>query len=596
MAGAPVESSSLSHPDSGNAGGSARVLLVVIWLIGIALALLDAWAYRFWITPDGVSYLDMGRAWFEGHWQTALNGYFGALYALLTGLGLALIRPSAYWELPVVHGINVVIFVLVMACFHWMLRQVRRAVSEVADHEHAGASPLPEWAWVVVAYAAFLWCSFYLIAVRTITPDLLLSGWIYLACGLALRAGTMRSAGASCVLLGLVLGLAYLTKGAAVVFIIIVFVLVAWLRLRRSMGWRCLPLAFASLLVVVSPYVAALSIYSGRFTVGQSGALNWAWNVNDSLPFRHWQGGDGAHGRPIHPTRQILDDPPVFEFAEPIRATYPPWYDPAYWNEGIRPYWSTRQVLRNVAHGVKDLTFEVLFYPAQFALLAGWIALWAGRGRLGKTLRLVGSVHLVLLLPAVVGIGVYLITHVEGRYVAPYVVMLWVGAFAAIRWPVAGSNDDGRTGAAVAVAVCVLLSFAARTALLVLYRDGPSPVIWRVASGLRDLGIDEGARVGVIGNGAHESPWAYLGRLRIVAELPLVGHALDRYGADTCFANPAVVDAFHRAGVQAIVARHVPDRFADVGWQRIGQTDRFVLVLEPRSTSRPATQDHSDGP
>ena len=39
----------------------------------------------------------------------------------------------------------------------------------------------------------------------------------------------------------------------------------------------------------------------------------------------------------MHPTRQIMTHPPVFEFDGPVPGTYPPWTDPSYWNEGVHP-------------------------------------------------------------------------------------------------------------------------------------------------------------------------------------------------------------------------------------------------------------------
>src|ERR1700691_3329696 len=39
-----------------------------------------------------------------------------------------------------------------------------------------------------------------------------------------------------------------------------------------------------------------------------------------------------------HPVRKIFDKPEAFEFATPLNATYPPWFDPCYWLQGCKIY------------------------------------------------------------------------------------------------------------------------------------------------------------------------------------------------------------------------------------------------------------------
>jgi hypothetical protein len=70
---------------------------------------------------------------------------------------------------------------------------------------------LPEWALWAIAYPLFLWSSLVLVGLWLVTPDLLLSGWIYLAAGLLVRLRNENSY-AKFLALGLVLGAAYLCK------------------------------------------------------------------------------------------------------------------------------------------------------------------------------------------------------------------------------------------------------------------------------------------------------------------------------------------------------------------------------------------------
>lgn len=78
-------------------------------------------------------------------------------------------------------------------------------------------------------------------------------------------------------------------------------------------------------------------------TFGDSALPNYAWYTG--VPYRHWQGEPPGNGTPRHPTRKIFSEPAVYEFAASVGGTYPPWYDPSYWYEGVVPNLSlTKQV------------------------------------------------------------------------------------------------------------------------------------------------------------------------------------------------------------------------------------------------------------
>ncbi|MBA3714787.1 MAG: hypothetical protein H0W76_20390, partial [Pyrinomonadaceae bacterium] len=73
---------------------SWRWLHIVFWSIAIVLGALHAWHGRYEISPDGISYLDMGDAYWRGDFQMAINGYWSPLYSWLLGLALLVIKPS----------------------------------------------------------------------------------------------------------------------------------------------------------------------------------------------------------------------------------------------------------------------------------------------------------------------------------------------------------------------------------------------------------------------------------------------------------------------------------------------------------------------
>ena len=160
-----------------------------------------------------------------------------------------------------------------------------------------------------------------------------------------------------------------------------------------------------------APLIVMLSAQKGRLTFGDSGKLNYAWAVSPRTFWRNWQGSEPGSGTPVHPTRQVLQDPPVFEFAGPVPGTYPPWADPSYWNAGLQWHFSMRpqaQVLAaNFASEIRLLLRAqpgVVIAIIVLALLSGG-AWFAGLRELWPLVALRAAAF-----------AVYLPVHVEDRF------------------------------------------------------------------------------------------------------------------------------------------------------------------------------------
>src|SRR5208282_1588383 len=141
----------------------------------LVLGLIQVWANRFYMTSDGISYLDMAAAYLRGDWHTAINGYWNPLYSWLMGIGLLVLRPSTYWEYPAVQLINFGIYAATVASFEYFLRGL------LQKQKNAMTISL-------IAYALFLWSSLELIQVSMVNPDMLVAASVYTALGALLRA------------------------------------------------------------------------------------------------------------------------------------------------------------------------------------------------------------------------------------------------------------------------------------------------------------------------------------------------------------------------------------------------------------------------
>ncbi len=167
---------------------SHQRLITIFWLIAIVLGAIAAWDARYIMDPDGISYLDMGDAYFRGDWEMAINAYWSPLYSWLLGLALYILKPSPFWEYPVVHLVNLVIYLCSLGCFQFFMNEfIRYHRSQKGRFSEYEGVTLPEWAWLVIGYTLFIWSSLKLITLSVVTPDMCVSAFVYLASGLLLR-------------------------------------------------------------------------------------------------------------------------------------------------------------------------------------------------------------------------------------------------------------------------------------------------------------------------------------------------------------------------------------------------------------------------
>jgi hypothetical protein len=571
-----------------------RRLRIIFLLLAVALGALSAWDARHAMNPDGISYLDVGDACVRGDWKSAVNALWSPLYPCLTGSALSLVKPSTYWEIPLVHLVNFGVYVLALICFDLFLRELirsRRVTGGGAD-ESAGAdgsaeASLPEWAWLALGYPLFMWASLRLITVAAVTPDMCVAACVYVVCAVVLRVGGGAVNRTQFVILGAVLGVGYLAK-ASFLPVALIFLVVAASSVRNFRRGASLSLlALVVFLSVSSVYYVPLSVARGRLTFGESGRLNYLWYVDGFTLHAHWRGETPGGGSPAHPTRKIYDSPAVYEFREPVRATYPPWYDPAYWYEGARARFDLAGQARVLRSNLKIL-YEIFCRGAQAIWLVGFLALFViGCERWSCVRRIARRWN--LLLPAVAAMGMYSLVHVEARYVGAFAAVLALGLFSAVRLP--EDRALKRLGACVVVAVAALMTtslvVAGADAVRNLARDvtegGRAPAQWQVAESLREAGLRPGDEVASIGYGFGAS-WARLARVRIVAEITSGSLAAPTGDVDAFWrSEPAkreeIIRALAGTGAKVVVAEGMPGGVPADGWRRVGSTDYYIYPL-----------------
>jgi hypothetical protein len=557
---------------------------IAFGLIAVVLGFCHVWADHHYLTnADAMSYLDIAEAYLRRDWHTAVNAYWSPLYSWLIALALLIVRPSPYWKFSVIHLVNFAIYLFALGCFAFLIQELVHFNRSRRDALlAAGLVMLPGWALVALGYPLFIWSSLYLLFLAIESPDMLVASFLYLACGLLLRIRRQPSKWLSFVFLGTALGFGYLAKSVmlpmAIVFLVASLISIGNLR-------RALPrvaLAVALFLLIAGPFVFAISRAKGRLTFGDSGKLNYLWSIN-RVPAPHWQGELPGHGTPKHPTRRVFDTPPIYEFGDPVGGTYPVWYDPTYWYEGSVSHFDFRQQLR-VSGGAAQAYYNLFQqWGLQFGLLVGLLTLYL-MGRRGRLLLFDLTHYWSLIVPATAGIGLYLLVSVQGRYVASFLVLLWLSLFSAVRLPY--TPESQRLARAIPIVLMAVMTFTAvasssreailATRQLVAGEDPSAHEQWQVAEGLREIGMVPGDKVAGIGN-SHRAFWAHLRGLRIVAEVRR--DSTGSFWEADLTVKDEIIKALARTGAKAIVADAPPTGMDLTGWQRIRATNYYVYML-----------------
>jgi len=186
-------------------------------------------------------------------------------------------------------------------------------------------------------------------------------------------------------------------------------------------------------------------------------------------------------------------------------------------------------------------------------------------------------------LPSLLACLAYSIVLVEGRYVAPFILVLWTAALAGVSS--SAVLLDRRVIRGVALAMCCLVGTRiAKSAVseVIALRSSPAArenVDWEVAQGLHFLGIAPGdtvAGISIMGK-AH---WARLAGIRVVAEIPL-GEELTFWTADSALRRK-ILDTFAGTGARAIIEEAPPLCADKTEWKQLPGTDYYVYQLNQR--------------
>jgi hypothetical protein len=534
---------------------------------------------------DDISYLDVANLIHAGDWRTALNPQWSIGYPCLISVVRRWFPATPHGELAAIFWLNLSIYLVAWLGFLWLMRLMARGLR--GDPLWEADTPLSPFL-LVCAGCIFVTVQTGVGRVSTVGPDLLVTCIFFFASVFALKVFFRPNLG-NCVALGALLGVGFLTKAILLTLAGVFFGMMVALQGRRRI-FAPLFRAVGVFLLFVVLYGAGLSWSLGRPTLGEAGALNYAFHVNHLSHWMGWQGGPTEFGSPIHPVRMLRTDPPVFAFGEPFHVTYPPQFNMVYWYEGYRQVFSLKNTARAIAgnfHDVKYVFQEIL--PVTLAVMVCFcVALVVKiRTRAGAAPSLNPW---MMYLPSLVGFSLYLLVHVEGRYVAGFLCVLGMAPFFTLDR--LSLRSLIRSAAVLLLVVATLFNSSERlhgaVRSAIARTDMQSGGQWAIADYLMKLNLKAGDKVASIApRNDLRCTWAYASRSHIVAAIG--NDAFDPKSQvqdlHLFFDHPStqqqILQLFREQGAVAVVATEIPFEVSSPGWQHIPGSKAWVRLLEP---------------
>jgi len=555
---------------------------IFFWCVILVLGLLNAWAHRNEVSPDSISYIEIGWATARGGLHQIVNGYWSPLYPFLLSVVFRSFHPPVQWEFTAAHLLNFGVYVASLASFELFLKELilqRQTSGELAE-KSLPVSARTLWIW---GYVFFLWASYFWLGAAWVTPDLCVAVLVFLATALLFRIRRGRGGWLVFAGFGGLLGLGYLAK-AAMFPLAFVFLFSAFYLCRiagasfRAAAFRTL-LATALFAGFALPLISALSAQKGRLTFGDSGALNYAMYVDRAPLWVHWHGQPPGTGVPAHPMRQLSSDPAPYEFAQPIHGSYPLWYDPSYWYEGIKPHFSLRgqawALFRAANVYLKLISRTGALYVVFLALIL--------LARKNGNWKFEGKKLLWVWVPSFAALGMYALVHVEQRFLNGFALMLLMWGLSSLRLSEkARAHFRSRMILLAGLVPVLAIAWAAARDLSDVMRNKPYEP-WVVAQQLHAVGISPGTDVGYIGTGLG-AYWAHLAGVRIIVEVP--ASEQPRYVAADAARRQEILALFSCVGARAVITRNAEVGNPTDGWRPIPGTHHFIwqqpwLIAEP---------------
>ena len=563
---------------------------------------------------DAISYMDIASSLAHRRWYEAINGLWNPGYPAVLAIAKEITHAGRMQELQVFYWTNFFIFVAslvsrcincrvvkcmklprkrvnapcanlcseILGCTHFFVHGILSfRARTISDDKRCAPWALPDSLVYLASFAIIFLSWLNEFSPGKIRVDGLFASLLLLAFGSVVRAidkgGVLAYFGS-----GAFLGIAYLVKSPGFVIALLTLILLAFVLYRHGQlnasAWK-LALASIIFLIICGPYIAALSLQKHRFDFGDSARLNYAWLVAGTEP-QHLLNNQPArfgnsHVALKHSEVELMSNPVVVSFHHFPEATYAPWFDPSYFNEGIAPRFVLGRQIHVLMQESRHLLLLIVSHSyvlVVFVLCIAWDARIASNRQLRGILLLFG---LLLALCALM----YLSVAFRDRYIAG---LFWPACITTLA--VFVNTDSGKrgmiSGAVVFMSLAILLSgvqtvigmrqsaiFSGKT------HGWYSSAEYGTARELAAHGVTPGSVVSCYRACNTGTYWARLAGVRITSEIydpKYMSDAEDGNSSWSKLPNKAgIFQALKATGSKGLIGLFEQTPAADEGWEHL---------------------------
>jgi hypothetical protein len=537
--------------------------------IGALCGVTQAWTSRGQLYADLLNYLAVARVLTTQGWTSAINGYWSPLYSWFLAMPMAFGMMTQRRELLWVHIINLAIFFWAMFCLHFLL-------TNALSLARSGVSNITSWSrvepWVYFAGCAVFLCStFQWLPVSLTNPDLLNESFLFLALGSLLAIVLEKAGWARYIVFGAALGLGYLAKAQGFLLGILFLVMLGIVLRRDRLAAAKWSLAAAIFLLVAGPFLVGLSKKEGHLTFGESGRVAFVMFGN-GLP-AYWLGEPVAPAAAGRYYDYVCRDPQVITFPETVPGTFFPSYSPSRWYVGLKPAVTPRITMANLLRGGHEI-LEILLKESGLIFAVVLLLLLAG---VAKGVNAISAWWFVWL-PCVVGILMFWIVHVEDRFIAPFLVIGFVGLCLPLLICSMGRSKILITILATLVVVQTSQGIleVARESIRAKASDPVDAA--QAIDDLRRAGVPPGATLALIGFPKEEVYWIWGGQYNIKGLVPT--SEVMRFEASDATEREKFYACLERTGAKAVLTNSDSPHLLESGWRHVGRRNFYVRILE----------------
>lgn len=549
----------------------------IFWIGGILATAVLTYTTRHFINGDAINYIEMGEAFRHGQWHDFVNLTASPGYAILLGLTQLLLDTNPLNEIPLLKIVNFALVIAAMGACDFLLLTLRSSYADPAD---GNRRPLPWFMVMALAYAMCLFCTLVWVSPKLVAPETATFATTLVSMAMILRIRQTPERYSAYIWLGVSLGLGYVLKTFFFSFsaVLLVAAAVACGSIRKAVPR--LAVTVIVMLMVCSPWIIAISAKLGRVSIGETGALNYAIYVK-------------GEGKSSNPPLVLNDSPQVLLYKTDFfeHCSRPATFDPSYWRLGIKPVFQPGTHLKLIYNHALEIILDKPWLTLVVLVWGLWnISIGALRGsRLNAF-----AIPLYLAIPSGIGILMYSMIHVEMRYIAPFIFLIFMSLLLCPRYDIEQRSSMRKAiiGASLMLAVILvqvgtsvvdqsirdLISGGKKLTYLEAYRQ-----LFTMRDFLAKKGVQAGTQIGLVN--FPPMYWARMSGLKVSGEIPDKKAMLEA----TPEARKKAFNALRAAGVNTLVGKG--KEFAKLtpeGWELIPNTrDFYVLTAEGSEKASP---------